>query len=37
VEGALATQAAMIPDVSEAKRLATRAGRPRGVGAAVVP
>ena len=37
VEGALATQAAVIPDVSEAIRLATRAGRPRGAGAAVVP
>jgi glycosyltransferase involved in cell wall biosynthesis len=37
VEGALATQAAMIPDVSEVIRPATRAGRPRGVGAAVVP
>ena len=36
VEGALATQAAVIPDVSKAIPLATRAGRPRGAGAAVV-
>jgi glycosyltransferase involved in cell wall biosynthesis len=37
VEGALATQAAVIPDVSEATQLATLAGRPRGAGAAAVP
>jgi glycosyltransferase involved in cell wall biosynthesis len=37
VEGALVTQAAVIPDVSKAIPLATRAGRPRGAGAAVVP
>ena len=37
VEGALETQAAVIPDVSKAIPLATRAGRPRGAGAAVVP
>jgi glycosyltransferase involved in cell wall biosynthesis len=37
VEGALETQAAVIPDVSKAIPLAKRAGRPRGAGAAVVP
>jgi glycosyltransferase involved in cell wall biosynthesis len=35
VEGTLETQAAVIPDVSKAIPLATRAGRPRGAGAAV--
>jgi glycosyltransferase involved in cell wall biosynthesis len=37
VGGALATQAAVMPDVSEAIGPAARAGRLRGVGAAVVP
>jgi glycosyltransferase involved in cell wall biosynthesis len=37
LEGALATQAAMIPDLSEAVRLATLARSPRGAGAAAVP
>jgi glycosyltransferase involved in cell wall biosynthesis len=37
VEGALETQGAVIPDVREAIPLATRAGRPRGAGAVVVP
>jgi glycosyltransferase involved in cell wall biosynthesis len=37
VEGALATQAAVVPDVSEAIRLATLAGSPRGAGAAAIP
>jgi glycosyltransferase involved in cell wall biosynthesis len=37
VEGTLETQAAVISDVSQAIPAATRAGRPRGVGAAMVP
>jgi glycosyltransferase involved in cell wall biosynthesis len=37
VEGALETQGAVIPDVSEARQLATRAARPGGAGAAVIP
>jgi glycosyltransferase involved in cell wall biosynthesis len=37
VEGALETQGAVTPDVSEALPPATLAGRPRGAGAAVAP
>jgi glycosyltransferase involved in cell wall biosynthesis len=37
VEGTLETEAAMMPDVSEAIRLARRAVRPRASGAATVP
>jgi hypothetical protein len=37
VEGALATRAAEIPDVSDAIQLATLAGRSGSSGAAVVP
>jgi glycosyltransferase involved in cell wall biosynthesis len=37
MEGALATQADVIPDVSEVVRLATQAGRATGAGAVAVP